>query len=169
MSKYLLVSAVSVLILGLGCTSRQKASVDNTKPLDAPPGIPSEELNKQVTLPAPTPAPTSESESRVGVEVKAEVSIKPPEVKVVTVDGSSFAFAPAEIRVKNGDTVKVVFKSTDGFHDFSVDGYSIATSRVSSGGTASVEFVADKVGTFEYYCSVGSHRQMGMKGNLIVE
>ena len=31
------------------------------------------------------------------------------------------------------------------------------------------EFTADKVGSFEYYCSVGSHRSMGMKGVLKVE
>jgi plastocyanin len=29
--------------------------------------------------------------------------------------------------------------------------------------------VADKKGTFEYYCSVGQHRALGMKGKLVVE
>ena len=171
MSKYWLLGGLSaLLILGAGCSKASPASpVDNSKPLDAPPGIPAEEFNKPATLPAPAPAPEPALENKVEVEAKADVSVKTPGVKVVTVDGSNFAFAPAEIRVKKGVTVKVVFKSTDGFHDFSVDGYSVATSRVSSGGTASVEFVADKVGTFEYFCSVGSHRQMGMKGNLIVE
>jgi plastocyanin len=32
-----------------------------------------------------------------------------------------------------------------------------------------IEFVANKKGKFEYYCSVGEHRAMGMKGNLVVE
>jgi nitrite reductase (NO-forming) len=40
---------------------------------------------------------------------------------------------------------------------------------VNGGETTSVEFVADKTGTFEYYCSVGAHRAMGMTGSLVVE
>jgi len=43
------------------------------------------------------------------------------------------------------------------------------TDKVQAPGTTSVEFVADQEGAFEYYCSVGNHRQQGMKGTLIVE
>ena len=32
-----------------------------------------------------------------------------------------------------------------------------------------VQFIADKAGTFEYYCFVGNHRQMGMVGTLTVK
>src|SRR3990167_9256749 len=38
-----------------------------------------------------------------------------------------------------------------------------------TGQSASVEFTADKAGGFEYYCSVGTHRAMGMVGAFIVE
>ena len=31
-----------------------------------------------------------------------------------------------------------------------------------------ITFVADKTGGFEFYCSVGNHRAMGMVGTLIV-
>ena len=41
--------------------------------------------------------------------------------------------------------------------------------RKATGQIDEVEFVVDKAGTFEYYCSVGNHRQMGMVGKLIVE
>jgi len=40
---------------------------------------------------------------------------------------------------------------------------------VTPGTPTSVTFVADKTGTFEYYCSVGNHRAQGMVGKLIVE
>ena len=33
----------------------------------------------------------------------------------------------------------------------------------------SVTFIADQEGSFEYYCSVGNHREEGMVGTLIVE
>ena len=85
------------------------------------------------------------------------------------VSGSNFAFSVKEIKVKKGDTVKINFSSADGFHDWVIDAFNAHTSRVNSGQSASVEFTADQVGTFEYYCSVGSHRSLGMTGKLIVE
>lgn len=98
-----------------------------------------------------------------------EPMIEKGEVKTFNITARSFAFSQTEIRVKKGDTVKINFESTDGFHDWTVDGFNAKTSRVDTGGGTSVEFVANKAGTFEYYCSVGSHRQMGMAGKLIVE
>lgn len=91
-----------------------------------------------------------------------------------TLTGENFKFlmdgkeAP-ELKVKVGDTVRIEFTSTSGFHDWVVDEFNAATEKVKDGESTSVEFVADKAGTFEYYCSVGSHRDMGMKGNLVVE
>jgi plastocyanin len=90
-------------------------------------------------------------------------------VKEFTVTAENFAFSQNEIRVKKGDTVKINFTSTDGFHDWVVDEFDAATERVNTGGTTSVEFVASETGEFSYYCSVGSHRQLGMEGMLIVE
>ena len=89
--------------------------------------------------------------------------------KTFNISARNFAFSQAEIRVKEGDKVKIVLNSTDGFHDWTVDEFNAKTDQVNTGQTAEVEFVADKTGTFEYYCSVGSHRQMGMVGKLIVE
>ena len=40
---------------------------------------------------------------------------------------------------------------------------------ISEGGSDVVQFTADQVGEFEYYCSVGTHRADGMYGNFIVE
>lgn len=89
-------------------------------------------------------------------------------VKEFTVSGSNFKFEPANITVNKGDTVKIIFKDDDGTHNLVVDGYNVST-RILSDGQDSIQFVADKTGTFEYYCSVGSHRDLGMKGNLIVQ
>lgn len=90
-------------------------------------------------------------------------------VKTFTLDANNFSFSPNEIRVKKGDKVKIVMNNTGGFHDWVVDEFNARTERVTGPATTSVEFVADKAGTFEFYCSVGQHRQMGMKGNLVVE
>lgn len=89
--------------------------------------------------------------------------------KVFNLEGQNYKFNPSEIRVKKGDVVTINFTSTGGFHDWTVDEFGAATNRVNSGGTSSVTFTATKTGTFEYYCSVGNHRQLGMTGKLIVE
>lgn len=91
------------------------------------------------------------------------------ETKVFDVEGVNFAFDVEEIRVKEGETVTVNFKSTDGFHDWVVDEFDAATARVQTGGETSVTFVASAKGEYEYYCSVGNHRAQGMVGTLIVE
>jgi plastocyanin len=91
------------------------------------------------------------------------------ETKIFNITGQNFAFSQTEIRVKQGDRVRINFESGDGFHDWTIDEFSAATAQVNTGEKTFVEFVADKKGTFEYYCSVGQHRQMGMVGNLIVE
>lgn len=74
-----------------------------------------------------------------------------------------------ELRVKLGDRVRIEFTSTSGFHDWVLDEFGAATERVRDGESTSVEFVANKRGTFEYYCSVGQHRANGMRGVFIVE
>ena len=90
-------------------------------------------------------------------------------VKSFTVEGKNFAFNPSTITVKKGDKVKITFTSVGGFHDFVIDEFNVSTKQLSTGQTETVEFTADKAGTYEYYCSVGNHRAMGMVGKLIVQ
>ena len=77
-------------------------------------------------------------------------------------------FSLNEIRVKRGDLVRITITNTAGIHDFTIDGLGIKKETPLSQPVV-VEFVADKVGTFEYYCSKYNHRQLGQKGNLIIE
>lgn len=90
-------------------------------------------------------------------------------VKTFTVTGSNFKFAPATMSVNKGDTVRVTFKNSGGVHDFTIDELNVVTKQISTGAEETVEFVANQAGTFEYYCSVGNHREMGMKGTLTVK
>lgn len=90
-------------------------------------------------------------------------------VKEFTVVGKNFSFTPSLITVKKGDRVKIIFKNDNGFHDFVLDEFGAVTKQTQSPATELLEFTADKAGSFEYYCSVGSHRAMGMKGTLVVK
>ncbi len=90
-------------------------------------------------------------------------------VKEFTITGSNFSLSPSLITVKKGDRVKITFKNSQGFHDFVINEFGVATKQAQAPDEEILEFTADKVGSFEYYCSVGSHRAMGMKGILKVE
>jgi len=102
-------------------------------------------------------------------EIAADASMEIGSNVSFGVKGVPFSFDVKEIRVKKGDTVTVNFESSEGLHDWVVDEFSASTAQVQPGTPTSVTFVADTAGTFEYYCSVGNHRGMGMVGTLIVE
>lgn len=106
--------------------------------------------------------------ANVNLNVNANVNLS-PSVKTFNLTARNFSFSQNEIRVKKGDMVKINLNVVEGFHDWVVDEFNGATQRAGSGASTAVQFVANKTGTFEYYCSVGSHRAMGMKGKLIVE
>lgn len=159
--------------------------------------IQDEALNSELFLPPP-PTPSAPSDEvmtdiQPPIEIGAEDEMKevpegamgaggntssssdvdePVEARLfreVNITGKNFAFSQTEIQVKKGDFVRINFKSTDGLHDVTIDAFNAKTDRVSTGNSSSVDFGADKAGTFEFYCSVGNHRQMGMIGKLIVE
>ena len=90
-------------------------------------------------------------------------------IKEFTVTGKNYSFSLSAITVQKGDQVKILFKNEGGFHDLKIDEFNVATKQIKGGETDTIEFTADKSGSFEYYCSVGSHRAMGMKGTLTVE
>lgn len=92
------------------------------------------------------------------------------EVKEFTVDSFEMGFSLKTITVKKGDTVKITLTNSGKYtHDWVVDEFSARTKVIKNGETDSITFVADKTGSFEYYCSVMTHRQQGMVGKLIVE
>jgi len=111
-------------------------------------------------------APVGGAGAAVSVDIDAEVE---GDIKEFILTGKNFEFSQEEIRVNKGDRVRIVFTSTAGAHNWTVDKFSAATQTVGAGGTSSVEFSADEAGVFEYYCSVGNHRALGMVGNLVVE
>jgi plastocyanin len=91
-----------------------------------------------------------------------------PAVKTFNVTGQNFSFAPSTMTVNKGDRVKINFTNQAGTHDLVVEGYNVRTKVLQGGQSETIEFTANQSGTFEYYCSVGTHRQMGMKGTLKV-
>ena len=91
------------------------------------------------------------------------------EGKVVEVVADDFKYDVKEIRVKQGEKLTVSVMNSQGFHDFVIDELEVNSGMITAGDTMELEIPTDKPGTYEFYCSVGQHRQMGMKGMLIIE
>lgn len=90
--------------------------------------------------------------------------------KSFDIEASSFKFSSTTITVNEGDKVTINLTTKNGMHDWVVDEFEGARTKVlSAGATDSITFTVDKAGTYEFYCSVGNHRQMGMVGKLIVK
>jgi len=136
--------------------------------------------NSGTTMPAATPTPTQTMMNMDMTETPSASSSdtmqttpgamgEEGDVKEITVTGANFKFNPATITVKKGEKVRLTFKSEGGLHDFVIDELNVQTKMIDTGLSDTVEFVADEAGTYEYYCSVGNHKQMGMVGKLIVQ
>lgn len=87
----------------------------------------------------------------------------------IIVTGTNYRFTPSTIRVKKGQLVKITFKNQAGIHDLTIPGLNVSTKQISGGASETVTFTPAKAGSFEFYCSVSNHRQMGMTGTLVVE
>ena len=90
-------------------------------------------------------------------------------VKSFEITASRFQYEPSTLEVQVGDPVKITLKSADGTHGFAIKKLKLKTTIPKGGDPVTVEFVADKAGTYEFACSeyCGSgHR--GMKGTLVV-
>jgi plastocyanin len=116
----------------------------------------------------PSNSPTSENLIPTSESASPSATVT-GKVDEITVTSSNFKFTPAVIRVNQNDTVKITLKNTQASHSWNVETYEVSTPVINAGQQATVTFVADKKGTFEYYCSVDGHRQMGMVGQLIVQ
>jgi len=174
--KYIAIAVIVViagLVIWMGInkdidtsTSLENENQENTEVLE---GEEQNENNAAGTQPAGQETPTENSDGQALIGGDAVVIVETPGTASYTLLGSNFMYDVTEMRVQEGDTVTVTFRSVDGFHDWVVDEFDATTSKVSTGEETSVTFIADKKGTFEYYCSVGSHRANGMVGTLIVE
>jgi nitrite reductase (NO-forming) len=109
--------------------------------------------NQTATSPAPVPAVAAPA-----VNLSTDVKIT----------ASEFKFSPTSIQVPVGKKVTVTLDNTGVVqHDVTVqgDGFSLTAQP---GKTASADVTFDKIGNFEFFCSIPGHKDAGMKGTLSV-
>jgi len=78
--------------------------------------------------------------------------------------------ANPNLTAQAGDRLKVTLISGEGAeHDIFFEAFNAKSENVSGQGkSVTIEFVAEKEGTFPYFCTVPGHRPAGMEGKLIV-
>ncbi|MDP3875015.1 MAG: plastocyanin/azurin family copper-binding protein [bacterium] len=112
------------------------------------------------------PVPGSDVEETQVVEEGVNESLT--NIKEFSVDEIPFSLSLSTIAVNLGDTVRITVKNKKGTHDLKIAEFNASTRTLNVGEEEVITFVADKLGTFEYYCSVGNHRALGMVGTLFV-
>jgi cytochrome c oxidase subunit 2 len=83
--------------------------------------------------------------------------------KEFKVDAYKFYFSPDIITVNKGDKVKIIINNADILHGIRIPELDVR-------GNESVEFTADKIGEFVWYCNTycgDGHKQM--QGKLIIQ
>ena len=164
MKKLLIVGVIIVIVIVGGMivfVATQNSASQNSANEYLPgqgPFAPRQQNTNQITTPQASPPATG-----------PQPTVQAPSMKEFTITGKNYSFAPSTLAVKKGDTVKIIFKNMDGFHDWRIDEFRVGTQRIRAGQENTITFVADKTGQFEFYCSVDSHRSMGMRGTLTVE
>lgn len=156
MNKNLLIAVAVIILLGGGYMLVKNSSVAPVDEIENKEDLPDVKIDE-------------EKSAKMEKEGESETMDEADEADIFNLEASSFKFNVKEIRVKQGTQVKIVLTNKQGFHDFVIDEFNARTKQLSEGQKETIEFTADKKGTFEYYCSVGQHRQNGMVGKLIVE
>ncbi len=165
-AKMLTIAIAALVIIAVSAFLLTKNSTSNGIPTLMP--TPTTAVIRE-EIPTASPSVSTTMTTTGTPTVSPSVATSKQVVKEITITGSPFKFVPATIIVKKGDTVKITFKNSGGIHDFVIDELGVKTKTIASGATDTVEFVASKAGTFEYYCSVGTHRAQGMVGKITVQ
>jgi cytochrome c oxidase subunit 2 len=92
-----------------------------------------------------------------------------PAAREIAVTAKKYEFSPSELRVRQGETVKLTITALDRKHGFKIEALDIDR-ELPKGEAVTIEFVADRAGTFPIACSKFCGFGHGkMKGELIVE
>lgn len=101
--------------------------------------------------------------------ITATESGKAANIKEFNIKASSWKFEPSTITVKKGDKVRIIGESADVAHSIAIEEYNINL-YLPPNEKKTVEFTADRTGTFVFRCRVPcgeGHKEMA--GKLVVE
>jgi heme/copper-type cytochrome/quinol oxidase subunit 2 len=91
-----------------------------------------------------------------------------PNRREFTITAKDYRFSPSRLEVTQDDLVKLTVQSADVAYSLTIDAYRVSR-RVPAGGSTTLEFRADRTGTFAFYSNLTSDsRHAQMRGELVV-
>jgi heme/copper-type cytochrome/quinol oxidase subunit 2 len=91
-----------------------------------------------------------------------------PTRREFTVTARDYNFSPNRLEANQDDLIKLTVQSADNAYGFTIDEYRVSK-RVPAGGSTTIEFRADRPGTFPFYSGLKSDsRHERMNGQLVV-
>lgn len=92
-----------------------------------------------------------------------------PEIREIAITAKKYEFSPSEIRVRQGETVRLSITALDRKHGFKIKALDIDR-ELPKGEAVTIDLTADRAGSFPIACSKFCGFGHGkMKGELIVE
>ena len=102
------------------------------------------------------------------VRVFAVEGQDPPTRREFTITAKDYQFSPNRLEVSQDDLVKLTVQSQDVAYSLTIDAYRVSR-RIPAGGSTTLEFRADRSGTFVFYSNLTSDsRHARMRGDLVV-
>lgn len=117
------------------------------------------------TTPAATDTSMRDATKKTAPTTTATSPVTATKTQVFTIEAGSFYFKPNALTVKVNQPVTLRFKSS-GTHNFSLAEFGVDVDL--SGEAGEVTFTPTKTGTFQFFCNVGRHRQIGQVGTMTV-
>ena len=147
-----IIGVVLLSLLLVSCSSQQTAPVQSALPV-------------QNVIPAQQPAQQIEPIQLPEQSIPAGPAGKIVEINMIA---KQFEFDPSVITVNKGDTVRIHIRSIDVAHGFALPEYGISE-RLQPNQAVDIEFIADKQGTFTFFCNIPCGSGHGsMRGTLTV-
>ena len=122
-----------------------------------------------VLLEASAKAPPARGQAQAPVAQAPAAAGAATEAHEIQVTAKKYEFSPNPITVKKGEHVKLVITALDHDHGFKLEAFNI-NQKLQKGEATTIEFTADKAGTFPFQCSNFCGLGHGkMKGKLVVQ
>jgi heme/copper-type cytochrome/quinol oxidase subunit 2 len=91
-----------------------------------------------------------------------------PNRREIALTAKNYQFSPNRIEAVQDDLITLTVQSADVAYSFTIDEYRVSR-RIPAGGTAMLQFRADRSGKFTYYSNLTNDtRHSQMRGELIV-
>ena len=90
--------------------------------------------------------------------------------EAVEISATEYKFDPSEVTPKAGEVTFTLANDGSAEHNLEVEGNGIEEVSDTIGGGQSTELAVElKPGTYEMYCAIDGHKDLGMEGKITVE